>query len=170
MKESAWWKGPLRVIQTNLQVKDTGRMDPEKIAREIEEMSANVLVTNVGGIYAWYPSKVSYHHINEYLPEGRDLLEELVEACHRRGIRVVARFDFSKTDDRTYQERPGWFVREWDRRPQAYGITRPGEWSLLYTTCINGGYRGDEVAVPVIHEALREYDLDGVFFNAPHLS
>ena len=47
-----WWHGPLRVIQTNLQVMDTPKMDPEKIAREIVEMGGNVLVTNVGGIYA----------------------------------------------------------------------------------------------------------------------
>ena len=168
MEEREWWKRPLRVIQTNLQVKDTGKMDAGKIAREIEELCGNVLVTNVGGIYAWYQSEVKYHHVNEYLPKDRDLLKELIEECHKRGIRVVARFDFSKTEDRTYQEKPGWFVREWDRRPQAYGITRPGEWTLLYTTCINGGYHNDEVAVPVIHEALRRYDVDGVFFNAPH--
>ena len=60
-------------------------MDPEKIARETQEMSANVVVMNVGGIYAWYDSKVKYHHINEYLPKGRDLLEELIVAFHKRG-------------------------------------------------------------------------------------
>jgi hypothetical protein len=32
MDERLWWQKPLRVIQTNLQVKDTPLMDPEKIA------------------------------------------------------------------------------------------------------------------------------------------
>ena len=90
MEEREWWKRPLRVIQTNLQVKDTGKMDAGKIAREIEELCGNVLVTNVGGIYAWYQSEVKYHHVNEYLPKDRDLLKELIEECHKRGMKVFA--------------------------------------------------------------------------------
>lgn len=35
------------------------------------------------------------------------------------------------------------------------------------STCINGGYRNEELAVPVIREALERYEIDGVFFNAP---
>ena len=143
-------------------------MNPAKIAAEIEEMAGNVLVTNMGGIYAWYPSKVKYHHINEYLPENMDLLAELIKECHKRNIYVVARFDFSKTDDAVLQARPQWFVRQADQSPHAYGLQRPGDWSLLYTTCINGGYRNDDVAVPVIKESLENYDIDGIFFNAPH--
>lgn len=58
-----WWKKPLRVIQTNLQVLDTPKMEPEKIAAEMEDLGANVLVVNVGGIYAWYPTEVPFHTI-----------------------------------------------------------------------------------------------------------
>ena len=168
MDQKLWWKKPLRVVQTNLQVKDTRLMDPEKIAAETEAMAGNVLVMNVGGIYAWYPSKVRYHHINEYLPKEGDLLAELIDACHRRNIRVVARFDFSKTDDAVFQQRPDWFIREPDRSPRIYGATRPGDWSILYTTCINAGYRNEEVAIPVLEEVIDNYDIDGIFFNAPH--
>ena len=51
--ETLWWHRPLRVIQYNLQVKDTARMVPEQLAAETEEMAANVVVINMGGIYAW---------------------------------------------------------------------------------------------------------------------
>lgn len=168
MEEELWWKKPLRVIQTNLQVKDTPKMNPSKIAGEIFEMAGNVLVMNVGGIYAWYQSRIPYHHINEYLPKDSDLLKEIIDECHARGVRVVARFDFSKTDDYVYQEKPQWFVREPDRTPRAYGLHRPGDWSILYSTCINAGYRNEELAVPVLEEVLDRYDIDGVFLNAPH--
>ena len=163
-----WWHGPLRVIQTNLQVMDTPKMDPEKIAREIVEMGGNVLVTNVGGIYAWYESRVKYHHINEWLPKGRDLLQELIDACHRHGVKLVARFDFSKADALAYQNRPEWFAREPDMSPRVFGAMRPGAWSNLYLTCINAGYRNEEVAVPVLEEVIDRYDIDGIFFNAPN--
>jgi len=166
MKE-LWWQRPLRVIQTNLQVKDTQKMNPEKIADDIAEMEGNTLVINVGGIYAWYQSKVKYHHINEYLPKDFDLLKEILDECHKREINVIARFDFSKTDDYVFQEKPQWFVRDPNKMPKIYGKDRMGQWSLLLSTCINAGYRNDEVAIPVINEVLDNYDIDGIFFNAP---
>ncbi len=168
MSDKKWWHGAMRVIQDNLQVMDTPLMNPEKIARETQEMHANVLVINVGGIYAWYPSKVRYHHVNEYLPKDTDLLADLIEACHKRDIKVVARFDFSKTDDYVCQERPEWFVREPDGSPRSYGSLRPGNWSILYATCINSGYRNEGLAIPVLNEVIDQYKIDGIFFNAPN--
>lgn len=165
-----WWDGPMRVMQYNLQVADTPGMDPEKIARETEEMACNVVVMNVGGIYAWYPSKVKYHHINEFLPKDRDLLAELIEEFHKRDIKFVARFDFSITDDTTYLQKPQWFARKRDKQPYYRGEKRMGNWSLLLNTCANNGYRNEEVAVPVIKEVLQNYDIDGIFFNAPSAS
>lgn len=162
-----WWRKPLRVIQTNLQVADTAKIRPEKLAAEMEEMGADVLVYNVGGIYAWYKTEVPFHTVNPFLPDDGDLLEDVIEACHRRGIKFVARFDFSKATDTTYLQRPWWFVRDKDSNPQAIGATRPGEWSLLMSTCINSGYRNQEVAVPILQEALHRYDIDGIFYNNP---
>lgn len=168
MTDRLWWQQPMRVIQDNLQVRDTPKMDAAKIAQETQDMHANTLVINVGGIYAWYPSKVRYHHVNEFLPQDKDLLQCLIDECHKRGIRVVARFDFSKTDDYVSQERPEWFLRNPDGTRRAYGAERPGNWSILYITCINSGYRNEEVAVPVLEEVLDNYDIDGIFFNAPN--
>lgn len=167
MDEMLWWKQPMRVLQYNLQVKDTPGMDPERIARETGELKANVAVVNVGGIYAWYDSRVKYHRMNEFLPKGRDLLGELISEFHKRNIRFVARFDFSLADDTAYLEKPWWFARHRDGSPYYRGEKRMGEWSLLLTTCPSGGYRNGEVAVPVIRESLERYDIDGVFLNAP---
>lgn len=163
-----WWKKPLRVIQTNLQVLDTPKMEPEKIAAEMEDLGANVLVVNVGGIYAWYPTEVPFHTVNPCLPESFDLLQELIVSCHRRNIRLVARYDFSKASDSVYQRKPQWFSRNPDGTPQVIGAMRPGQWDLLYSTCINSGYRNGEVAEKVLRESLSRYEIDGVFFNAPH--
>lgn len=168
MNNRLWWHEPLRVIQDNLQVKDTPLMDPVVIAKETKEMGANALVINVGGIYAWYPSKVKYHHINEYLPKDFDLLKAMIEECHAQNIKFIARFDFSKTDDYVSQVRPEWFIRKADGSRVGYGQERPGNWSLLYNTCINSGYRNEDVAIPVLQEVLDNYDIDGIFLNAPN--
>lgn len=135
MEKKMWWDGPMRVMQYNLQVADTPGMDPEKIAMETEQLACNVVVMNVGGIYAWYPSKVKYHHINEFLPKDRDLLAELIRAFHSRNIKFVARFDFSITDDTTYLKKPQWFARKRDKTPYFRGEKRMGNWSLFLNTC-----------------------------------
>lgn len=167
MTTKLWWQKPLRVIQPNLQIKDTAQIDPERLASQMEEMGANTMVFNVGGIYAWYTSQVPHHHVNEFLPTEFDLLHEVIEACHRRNIRFVARFDFSKAEDRVYQQKPQWFVRKADRQPEIIGVKRPGEWSLLMSTCANSAYRNEAVAIPVLAEVLDRYDIDGIFFNNP---
>ncbi|MEC0311497.1 hypothetical protein P4H67_32520 [Paenibacillus lautus] len=165
--ERFWWHKPLRVIQPNMQVRDTACIDPPRLAAQLKEMGANAMVFNTGGIYAWYDTQIPYHTVNGYLPEGRDLLGELITACHLEELRFIARFDFSKADDSVYLRRPEWFVRKESGRPEIIGAERPGPWPLLMSTCINGGYRNADVAAPVLREVLSRYPIDGVFFNNP---
>ncbi|MBW7453195.1 family 10 glycosylhydrolase [Paenibacillus sepulcri] len=165
---SLWWRKPIRVIQPNLQVRDTARIDPGKLVRQLKVLGANTIVFNVGGIYAWYPSQVRYHIRNEYLSEDRDLLQEVIDACREQELRFVARFDFGKAEDSVYLQRPEWFARQQDGKPNYIGVFRPGGWPLLLHTCINGGYRGNEVAVQVLQEVLDHYAVDGIFLNAPN--
>ncbi|NHN28910.1 alpha-amylase family protein [Paenibacillus agricola] len=166
-KEKAWWKKPLRVVQTNLQIKDTALIDPERYAAGMKQLGANTICFNVAGIYAWYPSKVPYHTINEYLPQNFDLLQEVIAACHKQGIRFIARFDFSKTEDTFYLQKPQWFIRQPSGEPEIIGAGRPGKWPLLMSTCLNGAYRNEAVAIPVLDEVISHYDIDAIFFNAP---
>lgn len=167
--ERKWWNEDLRIIQYNLQVRDTEKMIPHKIAQGVKRMNANAVVLNVGGIYAWYETRVPFHHRNEYLPEGRDLLGEIIRCCHEERIHVIGRFDFSKTDDVVYLQHPEWFVQDPEGNPVCYGGGRMGTWSLLMSTCTNGGYRNGKAAAPILREAVSMLDLDGVFFNAPHM-
>jgi methylmalonyl-CoA mutase cobalamin-binding subunit len=52
-------------------MKDAHLMDAEKMAREAEEMGANTITMNAGGIVAWYPSRVKYHMLmNIWRMEG----------------------------------------------------------------------------------------------------
>ncbi|MFD1134755.1 family 10 glycosylhydrolase [Paenibacillus urinalis] len=165
--ELPWWRKPLRVIQPNMQVKDTSLIEPRRLVSQLKEMGANTIVFNTGGIYAWYDTELPYHTVNEYLPKDADLLRDLIEACHEQGLRFIARFDFSKAEDSVYLQRPEWFVRKEEHLPEIIGATRPGAWPLLMSTCINGGYRNEAVAAQVIKEVLSRYSIDGIFFNAP---
>ena len=166
-RDKAWWRKPLRIIQPNLQVADTDKIEPRRLAGQLEELGANAVVFNVGGIYAWYDTEVPYHTRNPFLEKGRDLLQEVISELHSRNIRFIARYDFSKADDNVWLRRPQWFVRDAEGRPETIGAMRPGPWPLLMKTCINSGYRNEGAAERILVESLRRYGIDGVFFNAP---
>lgn len=160
-----WWHKPLTVIQTNMQVRDALKIKPEVLAEQIFSLEGDALLFNVGGIYAWYPTEVKYHNRADFLQTYPTLLEELIDACHKKGLRFIARFDFSAAEDYVYGDHPDWFARWPDRTPAIVGQHRPGGWPLLYKVCFNSDYHYDAVALPAMREALSRYAIDGVFLN-----
>ncbi len=146
---------PIRLVQTNLRETDAS-LDPARLARQLEEFPANALLFGMGGIVAYYPTRVEFHYPSPYLPPGRDLFGDMLREAHARGIRVVGRFDFSKTQKPVFDTHPEWFMRRADGSPVVY--------NGLYSACINGGYyRGQ--ALKILTEALDRYDVDALFFN-----
>ncbi|MEO8373285.1 MAG: hypothetical protein ABI806_29140, partial [Candidatus Solibacter sp.] len=124
--------------------------------QQLTDFRANVLHLNMGGIVAFYPTRVPYHYPSAFMPPGRDLFGELLAKAHARKIRLVARFDFSKTQKPVFDAHPEWFFRTASGEPVIY--------NGLYSTCINGGYyRGQ--AMKILAEGLERYEVDGLFFN-----
>jgi hypothetical protein len=153
---SRWWMGePVRLLQTNLRETDSG-LDARRLAQQVADFPANVLLFNMGGIVAQYPTRVELHYPSPHLPPGRDLFGEMLEEAHARGIRVIGRFDFSKTQKPVYDARPEWFFKRLGGEPAVY--------NGLYSACINGGYYR-EYALKILTEALEMYPVDGLFFN-----
>ena len=154
--DQGWWmKEPIRWVQTNLRETDAA-MDPAEFVGEIADFNANALLMALGGISAFYPSKVQYHYVSPYMPKGHDTFGEVLKGAHARGIRVIGRFDFSKTHKDAYDAHPEWFFKKSSGEPAVY--------NGLYQACVNGGwYR--EKAPEILREALERYDVDGLFFN-----
>ena len=148
-------KEPIRWVQTNLRETDAG-LNAQHLIAQLTEMRANVLLINLGGIVAFYPTKVAFQYPSPYLPAGRDMFGEALNTAHSQGIRVVGRFDFSKTREEVFRAHPEWFFRKSNGDPVIY--------NGLYSTCINGGYYRVQ-AMKILTEALEKYDVDGLFFN-----
>jgi hypothetical protein len=154
-QQPGWWMTePLRWVQTNVREVDAG-LDADKLVAEAARMRANVLHFNMGGIAATYPTKIQFHLQGRQL-KGRDLFGEILEKAHARRIRVVGRFDFSKTRKEVYDAHPEWFFRKSNGEPVIY--------NELYSTCINGGWYQKHIDT-ILSEALEKYDVDGLFFN-----
>ena len=88
-----WWTDyPWRMIQTNLRETDMADIDAEAYAQQLADYGATVVTLNAAGIIASYQTKLDFQTQSPYLT-GSSLME-MIEACHKRGIRVIARTDF----------------------------------------------------------------------------
>lgn len=151
-----WWmEEPIRLIQTNLRETDSA-LDAKRLVSQLAGFRANALLFGMGGIVAHYPTKVDFHYPSAYLPPGRDTFGEVLREAHRRGIRVIGRFDFSRTQKPVYDAHPEWFFQRASGEPFIY--------NGLYSTCINGGYYREHI-FQILTEALARYEVDGLFFN-----
>jgi hypothetical protein len=153
---AGWWTDePVRLVQTNLREIDSP-IDGRRLVGQVAEFPANTLLFNMGGIVAQYPTRIDFHYASPHLPPGRDLFGEVLREAHGRGMRVVGRFDLSKTQKPVFDAHPEWFFKGTNGQPAIY--------NGLYSACINGGYyRGH--ALKIITEALERYAVDGLFFN-----
>ncbi len=152
--DNSWWnRAPYRLVQTNLREIDA-TMDTDAYVQSMVDASANVVLLNVGGIVANYPTKLPYQYRNPHM-KG-DLVGTLVKKLHDKGIKVVGRFDFSKLNEDLASRKPEWLYVGTDGRTVNYN----GQ----VHTCVNGGYQ-QEYSKEILQEAINAYPLDGVFFN-----
>ncbi|MDQ1914514.1 family 10 glycosylhydrolase [Paenibacillus sp. GD4] len=150
----AWWEQkPLRLIQTNLREIDA-RLDIDEYIASLEEFSANVLLFNVGGIVANYPSALEFHYVNPNL-KG-DFVGQVIERVHERGMKFIARFDFSRLNEQCALPNPDWLYRSIEGKIVNYN----GQ----VHTCINGFYQ-QEYSLDILREVAERYPIDGIFFN-----
>lgn len=154
--EDRWWMlEPIRWLQTNLR-ETNAALKPSEFLKDVAGFHVNVLMMNAGGITAYYPTNIQFAYVSPYMPKGQDTFGEVLEAAHKLGIRVVSRWDFSKTHKDVYDAHPEWFFRAADGQPVVY--------NGLYQVCINGGWYRQK-ANEILGEFLDRYDVDGCFFN-----
>jgi len=155
-EQAHWWMDePIRFLQTNLRESDSA-VDPKRLMEQVAEYRANVFLCNMGGIVAQYPTSAEFHYPSKFLPPGRDLFGEVLKEAHARKIRVIGRFDLSKTQKSVYDAHPEWFFLRTNREPHIF--------NGFYSACINGGYYREQ-GIKILTEALERYEVDGLFFN-----
>jgi hypothetical protein len=149
-----WYEKPYRIVQTNLREPDI-REDPVTIARSVRDFGGNVIVSNVGGIVAFYPTALEYQYRSRFM-EGGDFVKAMIAASKAEGLAYIGRFDTTKSMRKTYDAHPEWFIVNRDGTPREYAGT--------YQACPNGQWAQD-YAVQILKEGMGRYPMDGVFFN-----
>lgn len=143
-----WYSTMQRCGHLNLNERDPLTLDAEGWMDYFASLKADTVLHNGGGIMAFYPTDVPFHHRSQFLG-SRDLLGELMTASRKRGIRVVARMDANYAYEDAYQAHPEWFERNADGSPR-----RHAECPWLYKTCMFSGYFNEQM--PMIYREIAE--------------
>ena len=157
--EHAWIGNSLAMIMT-MRADDAARWDVQRLVDLARSFSLGALGFSVGGVTAFYPSKVAGHPLSPSL-NGRDLVGETVSALHAAGIRAIGRIDPSLGS-----------ADELERHPDRFARTEGGEPVRLhdtYLTCPNGAHFGGFM-LEVVREIVERYPLDGLWANAAQFS
>lgn len=146
------------MFQTNLRDIDTD-MDTEATAEYILQHGSQAWLQSVGGIISNYPSKFDFHTSNPMLSEREsgDLVKDTIESAHARGIRVLARMDFSKVHYPVAQAHPNWTYISPNGSLQTH--TRN-----LVSVCPSGEWYQERI-FDILDEVMENYDIDGFFVN-----
>jgi hypothetical protein len=157
-KAQPWYESMRRCGQLNLNEHDPATLDVTKWIDYWASLQLNALLLNGGGIVAFYPTAILYHHRSEFLGT-RDLFGELVTAAKAREMRVVSRMDCNYAYEDALRAHPEWFERNLNGSPRPHG-----ESPWLFKTCMFSPYFTDQM--PAIYREINSrYPVDGFFTN-----
>jgi hypothetical protein len=153
-----WYRNMRRCGQVNFNERDPIELNIEEWLDYWTSLKINALLLNAGGIVAFYPTQIPYHHKSQYLGD-RDLFGDFAKAAKKRGIRVVARLDCNFAWEEAWKAHPEWFERTADGSPRLHDQS-----AWLYKTCMYSAYFTEQMPA-IIREINSLYDVDGFFTN-----
>ncbi|MHB8655418.1 MAG: alpha-amylase family protein [Terriglobia bacterium] len=153
-----WFATMRRCGQINFNERDPLTLDAEAWMDYWASLNVDAVLLNGGGILAFYPTQIPYHHRSQFLG-SRDLFGDTVAAAKKRNLRVVARMDCNLAYEEALQAHPEWFRRNRDGSPRKHN-----ESAWLYHTCMFSTYFTGQM--PAIYREINQrYPVDGFFTN-----
>ena len=153
-----WYETMRRCGQINVNERDPLTFDVDVWMNYWASLKIDAILLNGGGILAFYPTEVPYHHRSQFLG-SRDLFGEMVAGAKRRGFRVVARMDCNLAYEEAFRAHPEWFQRNRDGSVRTHD-----ESPWLYRTCMFSAYFTEQMPA-IYREINRCYPVDGFFTN-----
>jgi len=156
--EETWFDRPMRWAQLTLVENDPGNFDPDFWLSYFKKIRADGTTLSAGGIVAYYPTDVPFHHRSAWLGDS-DPFGYLVKGCRKMKMSIIARTDPHATWQNVYDAHPDWIA-----------VTADGEkrrhWAKpdLWVTCALGPYNF-EFMTQVHKEIMERYEPDGIFSN-----
>jgi hypothetical protein len=157
--DDEWFDRPMRWAQLNLTEDDPAKMDVGFWLDYFKRIHADATCLTAGGVVAFYPSKVPFHHRSQWLGNHESFYSDLVEGCHKLNMVVVARTDPHATYQDVYDAHPDWIAVDAEGRKRRHP-DHPDMW----LTCAFGPYNF-EFMTEVTREIVSIFPVQGVFSN-----
>jgi hypothetical protein len=153
-----WYATMRRCGQTNFNERDPVELNIDWWIEYWSSLKLDALLLNAGGIMAFYPTRIPYHHRSQFLGD-RDLFGDFAKAAKAANIRVIARMDCNYVYEEAYKAHPEWVERTSDGKAV---VNSESPW--LYKTCMYSAYFTEQMPA-IIREVNGLYDVDGFFTN-----
>lgn len=138
---------------------DPGRYDRQFWLDYFRQTHLDAVTLSAGGVVAFYPTKVPFHHRSAWMKEGMDPFGELAGACRRLGMLVVARVDPHAVYQDAFDAHPEWIAVD-DKGERRRHWANPEMW----VTCALGPYNFNHMT-EILREIVTLYDVQGIFAN-----
>ncbi|MHB1178840.1 MAG: alpha-amylase family protein [Daejeonella sp.] len=156
----AWYDRTMRWVQLILVDSDPGAFDPQWWLDLFRNTHVDGLCLSAGGITAFYPTEIPFHHKSKWMKDGDDPFGALVIAARKMGITIVARTDSHSCLDDAAKAHPEWLNIDETGKPRRHWELPETRW----VTCALGPYNFDFMT-RVHHEITEKYQIDGLFCN-----
>jgi hypothetical protein len=156
----AWYDRTMRWVQLILVENDPGRFDPDWWLGLCKRSHADGLCLTAGGLVAYYPTEVPFHHRSKWMKDGDDPFGYLVAGCRKLGMTIVARTDSHSCLDDAAAAHPEWLNVDENGAKRRHWEMPETRW----ITCALGPYNF-EFMTKVHEEIVRKYGIDGLFCN-----
>ena len=157
--DPGWFDRPMRWAQLNLTEDDPAKMDVAFWLDYFKRIHADAACLTAGGVVAFYPTKIQFHHRSRWLDGHESFFADLVEGCRKLNMVAVARTDPHATYQDVYEAHPDWIAVDAEGRKR-----RHWEVPEMWVTCALGPYNF-EFMTDVTREIVSRFAVGGIFSN-----
>jgi hypothetical protein len=157
--DPGWFDQPMRWAQLNLTEDDPAKMDIGFWLAYFKRIHADATCLTAGGVVAFYPTKLQFHHRSQWLDKNPSFYSDLVEGCRKLDMIVVARTDPHATYQDVYDAQPDWIAVD----VQCNKRRHPAK-ADMWLTC-GLGPNNFEFMTEVTREIVSLFPVGGLFSN-----
>ncbi len=157
--DPGWFDRPMRWAQLNLTEDDPAKMDIGFWLDYFKRIHADATCLTAGGVVAFYPTKIQFHHRSQWLDKNPSFYSDLVEGCRKLDMIVVARTDPHATYQEVYDAHPDWIAVDAHGNKRRHPVKAD-----MWLTCGLGPYNF-EFMTEVTREIVSLFPVGGVFSN-----
>jgi len=164
MKDRVWYKESYRRNLVDMHIEDwdeqfLSQFNPKNYVEmlKLANVKSAMIYANSHVGYCYWPTKTGHMHRGV---KGRDVLGEISDLCHKKGIDVILYYSLI-FNNWAYEQNPQWRIVDVNGKASRERPERAGRYGVC---CPNSpGYR--KFVLDQIEELCQNYDFEGIFFD-----